>query len=248
MTETELADLYGRSGEAAAPAYERVKQLITSGIAAGHWRSGDRLPSEHELVAALGLSRMTVNRAFRELATSGAVVRLIGVGTFVAPTKTTIPVLQVRNIADEIQLHGHRHRSDVIFARREPTTAVNAAFAGAFPGPVFHSLVMHHADDIPIQLEDRYVDPVRAPKYLEQDFTALTPHTYLSAVAPLTRGHHVVEAVTGTDEECRLLRVEPAEPLLLIRRRTWSSDGLVSAVRLLHPGSRNRLEGEFTAD
>nr|WP_280506376.1 UTRA domain-containing protein [Nocardia farcinica] len=46
-------------------------------------------------------------------------------------------------------------------------------------------------------------------------------------------------------EECRLLGVPRSEPCLLIRRRTWSATGLVSAARLIHPGSRSRLEGSF---
>ena len=106
---------------------------------------------------------------------------------------------------------------------------------------------MHYEDDTPIQLEDRFINPDEAPGYLEQDFTAITPNSYLSAVAPLVRGEHIVEAVLGGDEECRLLKISPSEPCLLIRRRTWSSHGLVSAGRLVHPGSRSRLEGSFGA-
>lgn len=56
----------------------------------------------------------------------------------------------------------------------------------------------------------------------------------------------MVEAVLASPEECRLLQIERSEPCLLIRRRTWSEHGLVSVARLIHPGSRNRLEGSFT--
>jgi len=51
--------------------------------------------------------------------------------------------------------------------------------------------------------------------------------------------------VLGSPDECELLRIDRGEPCLLIRRRTWSANGLVSAARLIHPGSRNRLEGTF---
>src|SRR5262245_29449395 len=69
------------------PLYEKVKQFITDGIRAGEWEAGGRLPSEIDLVEKLGVSRMTVHRALRELMATGIVVRLQGVGTFVSRNK-----------------------------------------------------------------------------------------------------------------------------------------------------------------
>lgn len=75
----------------AVPAYDRVKKLVTAQIRADRWVEGDQLPSEHQFVAALGLSRMTINRALRELTADGLIVRQAGVGTFVAATKKSSP-------------------------------------------------------------------------------------------------------------------------------------------------------------
>src|SRR4051812_41693145 len=75
---------------AAAPApalYEQVKQHVLRKIQDGSWPAGHRLPSEHELVAQFGIARMTVNRALRELMEQGRVVRVAGVGRFVAEAK-----------------------------------------------------------------------------------------------------------------------------------------------------------------
>ena len=52
---------------APVPFYEKVKQAISHKISAGEWRPHDRIPSEAELVAQFGFSRMTINRALREL-------------------------------------------------------------------------------------------------------------------------------------------------------------------------------------
>lgn len=60
------------------------------------------------------------------------------------------------------------------------------------------------------------------PDYLRQDYTATTPHDYLSLIAPLTEGEHIVEAVQATAEECALLHIHAHDPCLLIRRRTWA--------------------------
>ncbi|MFC4373827.1 histidine utilization repressor [Nocardia halotolerans] len=245
--DAELAALYGELGTEFA-AYERVKQLIMAQIKRGRWAVGEQIPSENQLVAALGLSRMTINRALRDLTADGALNRVMGVGTFVAAGKSGSPLFEVRNIADEIARRGHRHRTEVVFVRTEQAADGHPVLGNDLAGTVFHSLLVHLEDDVAIQLEDRYVNPAQAPDYPAQDFTVTTPNAYLSAVAPLLRGEHVVEAVRASREECALLGIADAEPCLLIRRRTWSSGGLVSAARLLHPGSRNRLEGSFAAE
>jgi GntR family histidine utilization transcriptional repressor len=246
IDDADLATWFHQRNQSSEPAYQRVKNVIAEQIVSGRWPEGDLLPSENQLVQSLGLSRMTINRAFRELAADGLVDRLMGVGTFVARRKGSSALFEVRNIADEVALRGHGYRAEVVFVREERADAgVQQQLGIAIGKPVFHSRVVHFEDEIAIQLEDRLVKPDLAPEYLAQDFTRTTPNTYLSRIAPLGRGEHAVEAVLGTAEECRLLDIDEAAPCLLIRRRTWTGDDLVSAARLLHPGSRYRLEGSF---
>src|SRR5438874_10924414 len=68
----------------AAARYLQVKDFILERIAGGALRAGERVPSENELTRTLTVSRMTANRALRELAADGVLVRVAGVGTFVA--------------------------------------------------------------------------------------------------------------------------------------------------------------------
>ena len=92
---------------APAPFYEKVKQAISEKIHSGVWRPHDRIPSEAELVAQFGFSRMTINRALRELTDEGRLVRLQGVGTFVAEPKGQSALFEVRSIAEEITSRHH---------------------------------------------------------------------------------------------------------------------------------------------
>ena len=55
-----------RAASALAP-FEQVKHYLKSRLAAGEWTPGTLMPSEAELVQHFGVSRMTVNRALREL-------------------------------------------------------------------------------------------------------------------------------------------------------------------------------------
>lgn len=231
-----------------APLYARVKQHISSRIADGSWPPHHRVPSEADLVETLGVSRMTVHRALRELTAEGMLVRLQGVGTFVAEPKLRTALYAVNNIADDIAARGHRHHARVISVREERAGPAQAtALDVPLEHRVFHSVIVHYEDEVAIQLEDRYVNAAVAPDYLEQDFTRETPYQYLTRVAPLTEGEHVVEAVLAHPEECGLLDIDKGEPCLLIRRRTWSAGRVVTSVRLVHPGSLHRLEGRFAS-
>lgn len=66
-----------------APKYLIVRDLMIRAISDGHWRPGDRLPTEQEFVAALPFSLGTVQRAYAKLVEEGIVVRKRGRGSFV---------------------------------------------------------------------------------------------------------------------------------------------------------------------
>ncbi len=65
------------------PLYIRASELLTREIAAGHWRSGERLPTEAELAASLGMAVGTIRKALAELAARGLLERRQGSGTYV---------------------------------------------------------------------------------------------------------------------------------------------------------------------
>jgi GntR family histidine utilization transcriptional repressor len=231
-----------------APLYQRVKDAIVGHLVSGRWAEGSRVPSENELTQALGISRMTVNRALRELTSEGWLVRVQGAGTFVAEAKPQSAVMEIRSIAEEIRDRGNRHRAEVHLLGQEPSGALEGGLLGIEKGaPVFHSLILHRENDVPLQLEERYVNPAAAPDYLSQDFTAITPYDYLIAVAPLTEAEHTILAVLPGIEDAKLLEIDRESPCLLLRRRTWSGDRAVTWARLLHPGQRYRLGSSFKA-
>lgn len=66
------------------PKYREILERILEKIQNGHYRPGQRLPSEAELVRRHGASRMTVFRAMRELQAQGIITRRVGSGTFVS--------------------------------------------------------------------------------------------------------------------------------------------------------------------
>ena len=243
------------AGPAPAPSaaphapYVRVKHHLKDGLAAGRWRPGALMPSEAELVAAFGVSRMTVNRALRELQSEGLVSRTQGVGTFAAPLHRVSSTLTVRDLHEEIESRGHRHRAIVHVLRAErasPALAQELGLRAARGGArVFHSLIVHHENDVPLQCEDRYVNPACCPGYLEADFTTTTPTQLLFETTALWRAQYAIEASVPTAEEARLLGIGTRDPCLVVTRRTFTRDAPITLARLVHPGARYLLQGEF---
>ena len=228
------------------PRYQQLKELIIRRISTGELRPRDRVPSENELVDSTGVSRMTANRALRELTEEGYVQRVAGVGTFVADYRAASHILEVRNIADEITHRGHEHTAEVLAAGRTAADANAALVLQCREGEtLLHVRLVHYDDGTPVQLEDRYVLPVFAPRFLAQDYTATTPGAYLTTVAPLQEAEHVVRAAMPDEETKRRLAMARGEPCLVVTRRTWANGRPVTFARLCHPGSRFELSGHY---
>lgn len=229
--------------------YEQVKEFITRKIQDGSWPAGHRLPSEHELVAQFGISRMTANRALRDLVDQGRVVRQAGVGSFVAEDKPQSTLLQIGNIESDIRSRGHDYRYELVVAERIAVSSDVAAWLDLRTGEsVFHSVCLHFEDGTPVQLEDRYVNPRVVPDFLGQDLARMPPSEYLVRHVPFDQIEHLVDAVLPTAEQAERLVMQTTEPCLLLTRRTWTRTVPVTLVRCLHPASRYRLGSRFRAD
>ncbi len=234
------------SNDSAVPLYLQVKRHILDNIGSGKWAASTRVPSESEIVKSFGISRMTANRALRELRDEGVLVRVAGVGSFVADAQARAHPLEIRGIADEIQRRGHRHRAEVIaLERRVARGALAEDFQVAAGSELFFSSIVHYENDLPVQLEDRYVSPQLAPDYLQMDFQRTTAHDYLIKVAPLQEAEHVLRAVMPDERTRKLLDMKRNEPCLFVNRRTWTFGSVASVAKLYYPGSRYEMSGRF---
>jgi GntR family histidine utilization transcriptional repressor len=230
----------------AVPAFQRIKDHVLQQIHSGVWQEGQAIPSEAALVKQFNVARMTVNRALRELSDEKTLTRVQGSGTFVAQQKYQATLVELRNIADEIAARGHRHRGELQRLERcKVDTALLRQFELNAAPHLFHSVVVHFENDVPIQIEDRYVNPAVAPDYLSQDFASQTPNAYLVRVAPLQGVSFSIEASMPTPEVAELLRMEVTEPCLVLRRRTRSQGQVASVSALWHPASRYQFAGNF---
>lgn len=237
----------GTKRQSALPLYRQVKDYILDRINGGALRPGMRIESEAELVAALKVSRMTVNRALRELTAEGRLSRRQGQGTFVAASRPQAALFTIRSVADEIRARGGRYACVVHLLQEERARPALAAAMGLEPyAPVFHAVLIHKEDSVPIQLACRYIRPEIAPDFLRQDFTAVSDSEYLLAIAPVAAIEHVVEALIPEPWIRELLEINGAEPCLALHRKTWVGERIATSSTFYSPGSRYTLGGKFT--
>ncbi len=229
------------------PRYQQLKDFIIEQISSGELQPSDRVPSENELVESKSVSRMTANRALRELNDEGYVERIAGRGTFVSDFRSRSHLLEVQNIADEIAGRGHTHSSSVLRQSMQHARGDIAKALHVKQGTdIFHLLLVHAENNVPIQVEDRYVLASFAPDCLQQDFEAVTPSAYLTGVAPLQEAEQAVRASVPNSAIRQQLNMADDEPSLVVIRRTWSEGRPVTFARLHHPGSRYELLGHYT--
>ena len=228
------------------PIYQQIKKTIQRRIESGDWIAGQKLPSENDLVVALEVSRMTINRALRELTQQGLIKRVHGLGSFVAEAPRHASLIELQDIALEIARDGKCHCARVLEFETVSAATDVAAQMELPPGSlVYYLRAVHLQDELPIQLESRYVNPTAMPGFIQQDFTRVTATAYLLQQFKPDEMEHRVRAVLPDPAECELLALRHGEPCLQLTRRTWRKGQVVTFVTLTYPGDRYELGARY---
>ena len=231
------------------PIYQQIKRTIQQKIATGEWTAGQRLPSENELVVALDVSRMTINRALRELTQQGLINRVHGLGSFIAEPQRHASLIELQDIAYEIEQRGKRHASQVLALETlRATEAVAEKMGLPVAAPVYFLCAVHLQDDVPLQLETRYVNPETMPEFVYQDFTRVTATAYLLQQFQPDELEHIVRAGLPDAYTCAHLLMSAGEPGLQLNRRTWKNDQVITCVTFTYPGDRYDLGARYATN
>lgn len=252
------------------PAYQRIKESILKNIHSGKWQAGAMIPTENALALQFGVSRMTVNRALKELSQDKVLQRRQGSGTFVAQQQYNNTIVEVRNIAADIKVDKKQYEAKVIVHRSLLPTDISPNLLSRFIKPMLDDnnqskvgrraqasqlstkhasknivevKIIHFADGAPIQFEERWVDADLVPEFIHQDFTVTNTSDYLIAKAPLEGGSYSIRAVAAPKEVAEALQINDGECALLISRQTYSSGKVVTFVKMWHAGSRYQFSG-----
>lgn len=218
---------------------QRIRGEIEARIHSGEWRPGDRIPFEHELVAAYSCSRATVSKALGALAKAGLIERRRKAGSFVAHPQVHSAVLDIPDLAQVIAARGESYR----WKRTLRRDAV--AGDGPFPLPAIQIDGMHFGGGEPFALERRLIALSTVPEAADETFIEEAPGAWLLHHVPWTSAKHQIRAVEATRAEAAALGLRVRAACLELDRTTWRAGEMVTQVRQLFRGDRFDLVAEF---
>jgi len=96
------------------PKYLAIQNWLSARIAAGTFAHGERLPSEHELMAEFGCSRVTVRQALNHLRGSGMISSQRGRGYFVSRLRAVQDLRRLQGFGEIMAPLGVKTLSQVL--------------------------------------------------------------------------------------------------------------------------------------
>ena len=219
-----------------------IREELLRRIHSRVWQPGEQIPHEADLAEEFGCARTTVNRALRDLADSGLVVRKRRAGTRVAlnpPQKATLTIPIIR---EEVEALGHTYRHSLIERDLRPLPPVlHGAFQVSLSDKVLYLKTLHFADNRPYAFEERYINLLAAPRATDQTFKAISANEWLVQNAPYSHGDMSLFAISADKTLAAKLDAKPGDALFAIERITWADSIPITHVRLINaPGYRMR--------
>ncbi|MEJ1160180.1 GntR family transcriptional regulator [Prosthecomicrobium sp. N25] len=219
------------------PLYLQLAESLRGMISDGAVRVGEALPSERELSALTGISRVTVRKAIDTLLREGLLSRRPGSGTYVS-TRIEQPASLLAGFTADMRTRGSRPGSVWIEKVVGPPTPEEAMMLAVGPGaPVVRLARVRTADDEPLAIE-RAVVPAALLPGVEEIGESLYEALGRRGNRPV-RGLQRLQSSLATSAEAQLLNVPVGAAILRIERRSFLASGApVEFTRSAYRGDR----------
>jgi GntR family transcriptional regulator len=231
------------------PQYRQIEQALRERIAT--LGPGERLPSDADLCAEFGVSRMTARNAMERLAADGLITREPGRGSFVAERPAHRRANRLMTFTQEMRRAGRVPSSRVLTRVIRPSSLGEAASLG-IPArePVVHLRRLRLADGDPIALESTILIGACATAVMTADLSGGSLHETLGRAGfVLSRGSGTIAAAAAGSADARLLGIRAGDPLLVERRVISDPHGRrIEATESVYPADRYALDVTFEVE
>ncbi len=205
------------------PLYHRVERAIRTVIADGQLGDDDALPPERDLAQALGISRVTVRNAIRNLVNDGLLVQRRGAGTFVTH-RVELPLKQPTSFSEDMRARGMKPQFDMLDRNTGPAMPIESDMLQVEPAtPVTRLYRLLYANRKPMCLELATVPASVLPEGDELG-ESLYSHLETLKMRP-TRAVQRLRAELLEIEQARLLGVAPGSAGLFVEQQSFLKNG-----------------------
>lgn len=224
---------------------QRIEDALRSSIASGRYTPGMKLPSERELAAELGVSRMTLRQALEALQFQGVLRRRPGRagGTFVSGPVPVLELGSLQGLFQQLSNAGAVVESRILLAETCEAPAEVARALEIAPGEAAHRLRrLRSAEREPLMIEDSWFPAKRLPGFTVDSLTG-SVYACLQALGwePVRKVEDLTPSVP-TPEERELLGIGARHPVLRLVRTAYRADGLpVEHAQDIHRADALRL-------
>lgn len=208
------------------PMYKQVVQILSNQISSGELSVGNKIPSETELMAKFGVSRITIRAAISELVEEGILTRSQGKGTFVSAPKTIYDANDVIGFSRSCQLAGKQASTKVInIEMTYPTEKQIEFFHINSDEMLICSKRLRFVDQQPTLIEVNHYHPKFSSLMNENLEGSLFELFYNKLGIEIVNGKRTLEICYSTKEEIELLKLKKKMPLLLFKDEQYDKLG-----------------------
>ena len=183
------------------PLWTSIRDHLSAAIARGHYRPGDRLPTEAQLSERFGVNRHTVRRALAALAEDGTVHARRGAGVFVRHRPTAYPLGRRVRFHQNLTAAGRVPEKRVLMLETRAPDADEAAALGLEDEAQVHVYEgLSLADGAPIALFRSVFPAGRFPRMLDalRESGSVTAGFAAQGLADYTRASTEITAKPAT--------------------------------------------------
>lgn len=200
------------------------------------------IPSERELMATFGVSRMTVREAIGQLVSEGKLYSVRGKGTFVARPQVESQ-LHLASFTEDMRRRGLEPATVVLRAElADPPRKARTALRVPGDQQAYRLERLRIAGGTPMALEVAWYSPALLPGLLDQDLTG-SLYTILSEQYGLVidSAQQTVWSEVADGATARLLGTRAGAPLLVFLRTSSAGQVPVEHVTSWYRGDRYRV-------
>lgn len=212
----------------AATLHARLGESLRRRIVSGEWPVHHRLPSEAELGASFGVSRITVRKALADLAAQSLIVRVQGKGSFVAPARVRQELDRLQGLAESLGPDGRQVVTEVLDCSPGRLSGEAAAALGLREGAACLTLnTLRRTDGRPLSINRTALLPAFGRRLRREELARHDLLTLYETRLGLRVDRAVVSigAEAAAPDQAHALGLRRASPVLRVTRAVFASDG-----------------------